>query len=69
MCVAMKTRYDDVPLVSNLVGDSDMSSSAQIAQHIAHRTGQQVFVSCSLQHQPTVIGYLEKQILTKLLPP
>lgn len=69
MCVAMKTRYDNVPLVNALVGCPD-SASQQIAQRLSAKTGgKQVFVSCSLPPLPELISFVEKQIANVITIP
>ena len=67
MCVAMPTKYNNnIPIVSNLIGDNEISSlSSQIAQHISFKLKQQIFLSCSIMNQPSVIAYIEKEILKR----
>jgi hypothetical protein len=49
VCVAMKTKFERMPLTSVLIGENDATEAAELlARHLSQRVGAQCFVTCSL---------------------
>ncbi|KAK7504540.1 hypothetical protein BaRGS_00004026 [Batillaria attramentaria] len=63
MAVAMQTEFDrGAASGSILMGDLSDPVSLNMAQRLAKRTGKQVFVSCSVAYNQTLMPLLEKRI-------
>jgi hypothetical protein len=73
LCVATMTPYDTLPVSSTLLRDAAEDDLAQSISHrLAKRTGQQVFVSCSLPPSPQylpLLAALERKALEILTEP
>ncbi|RHY34368.1 hypothetical protein DYB32_000981 [Aphanomyces invadans] len=67
MSMAVKTRYDALPLSSSLLGAGTDEIEQQMAQRLVLRTGKQVFVSCNLPDEDMDLSaYVERTILQHL---
>lgn len=62
MSTAVKTPYSPMPLVTAVVGISELSEQ-QIAQRVAVSAKRQCFVSCQLPDIPELITHAEKHII------
>jgi hypothetical protein len=73
LCVATMTPYDTLPVSSTLLRDApDNDQGQSMAHRLAKRTGQQVFVSCSLPACPAhlpLLAALEKRAYEILTEP
>jgi len=67
LSLSMKSKFDTIPSISSLLGDSVDKSSHAFAQRLAKKTGKPVFVSCSLPpNSPMIQSYAEKRLLQEL---
>ncbi|XP_041375792.1 proteasome assembly chaperone 4-like [Gigantopelta aegis] len=66
MAMSMNTKYENVPTVNHLFGNRTDSTSSSIAQKLAKKTGKQVFVSCNLEYNQTMLPLVEKHIFDEL---
>lgn len=73
LCVATMTPYDTLPVSSTLLRDApDNDQGQSMAHRLAKRTGQQMFVSCSLPASPAhlpLLAALEKRVFEILAEP
>nr|CCA16978.1 AlNc14C28G2707 [Albugo laibachii Nc14] len=62
MSTAVKTPYSPMPLVTAVVGNSELPEQ-QIAQRVAKSAKRQCFVSCQLPDIPELITHAERRII------
>ncbi|EDO37073.1 predicted protein, partial [Nematostella vectensis] len=66
LCVAMQTKYEDMPATSCLLGTIADVTSSTLAQKLAKRTKKQIFVSYNLQMDTSYMSLVEKAVIDEM---
>lgn len=62
LSLAMKNRFDDSPIGTNLIGKSVEDFSKNMACKLSKRTNKAVYLSCNFEQSRVLIPHVEKAI-------
>ncbi|XP_013409231.1 proteasome assembly chaperone 4 [Lingula anatina] len=67
LSMAMPTRFDSMPLGTQVLGESTDLTSTSLAQKLAKKTGKQVFVSFNMAADSELVLRVEERVMEEMM--